>query len=195
MPSTKVMNMNRGELARLVRRSKCGQTFPSLGYSASPCGGDYSNIIDLRMVKRSPKWFLRMMNLNVTKTRQCEDDNADLTTRLNHFPEYVSPSALYNRPHLLRELIKRGEKQFYVHKNGRKIKLHNIDEYLNNPEKAVQQLRHYVDETYGVKKFEDLGDGLRDKFGDVSDLLVYFGNKLGNKPYETPPKSSCGCQH
>jgi tyrosinase len=177
---------------RLARRSdgdgssiQCGTTDEATGQHYPPCGDDRHNLVDLRDVKPTPDAWLKMEGLNITTIRDIEDDHRQYIHSLNKLPGYVSPSALYNRPALLSEAVKRGGTGFYVYdSNGKKTTLPCPQKYKNHPEKAVKYLRKHAEKHYPVQDYDDVHGKLKDVVGaQLANNLVKAGKKHANKPY------------
>jgi len=176
---------------RLARRSddsssgQCGTTDPTTGQQNLPCDDDRSNLMDLRDVKPTPDWWLKMNGLNITLIREFEAQHKDFIHSLNKLPGYVSPSALYNRPALLGEMVKRGNSGFYVYdQGGSKKTLPCPQKYKQHPEKAVKYLRKHAEKHYPVQGYDDVCGKLKDTVGSqLAYNLVQAGKKHANKPY------------
>lgn len=169
--------------------SKCGQIDEASGYQYPPCDDDRKDLTGLRTVKPIPEWWCKMNNINVTVVRKYESEHQEYIRKLNQLPGYVSPSALYNRPKLLEELVKRGESEFYiVDEKFKKQVLPCVKKLIEQPEKAVETLRQAVESVYKVLDYDKIKDGLKNVVGeDLANSLVDFGKRFANHPYN-PPK-------
>lgn len=181
-------------LVTLQRRAGCGNVDPTSSYVAPPCDDDRTNLIDLRHVKPTPDWWLRMEGLNSSVIREVEAGHVNLINTLNRLPGYVSPSALINRPQLLKHVLKNAPQgtKFYLYKPGetQKYEINHCDTWRNNPAKGVQALREHVHNVYPVQDYEDMRPVLSQVVGpDVADSLILSGNKHANKPYATLPEN------
>jgi tyrosinase len=176
------------KIVRLAKRhcDKCGE-IDADGYRI-PCDDDRSNLIDLRAVKPTPEWWLKMNNINCTAIRDYEAKHDQYIMKLNQIPGYVSPSALYNRPKLLSKLVQDGKVDNFVvyDKDHKKVSLPCVKKYQKNPEEGVKNLRENCAKNYEIKSYDDpkLVDSLRKTVGPVADCLINAGKKWANKGYE-----------
>jgi len=179
---------------RLQRRSandtapcptKCGTVDEKTGYQNPPCDDDRQDLMNLRFVKPTPEWWCKQNNMNVTEIRKYEAGHSKFVHDLNDVSGYVSPSALYNRPALLGELVKRGQTEFYTYDDmKKKVVMPCVTELAKNPEKAVETLRSAAEKIYKVLDYDKVVGKLRDVFGQsAADSLVAYGKKFANKPY------------
>jgi len=165
--------------------TKCGQMDEKTGIHYPPCDDDRQNMIDIRDVKPTPESWLAMNNLNVSKIRTYEKEHRSYIHALNKLPGYVSPSALYNRPKLLTNLVSRGQTNFFLYnENHTRQALECPLKLREQPTQIPGFLRSQVEQRYGVKGYGDVKDKLHDLLGDeLAQTLIKCGNKFANNPY------------
>ncbi|KAI9598682.1 hypothetical protein BDF19DRAFT_431116 [Syncephalis fuscata] len=87
-----------------------------------PLAMDREDLTKLRAPLPISESWCKMNRLNITRVREYESEEREFIQKLNKIPNYVSPSALWNKDDSMKKLVATGKvKQFSAYVDGKKV--------------------------------------------------------------------------